>query len=83
MTLTGSVNGCPGPDGIGHQCEHITDSVSKRRAAGRDLGGYRAKFTDSQVRSARRLIDGGQTGTQVAKDLGMSRATLYRRMAEI
>ena len=42
-----------------------------------------AKFTDSQVRSARRLIDGGQTGTQVAKDLGMSRATLYRRMAEI
>ena len=63
--------------------ERITDSVSKRRDAGRDLGGRRAQFTDSQVRNARQLIDGGQTGAQVAKDLGMSRATMYRRMAEI
>ena len=63
--------------------ERITDSVSKRRAAGKDLGGRRPQFTDSQVNNARRLIDGGQSGTQVAKDLGMSRATLYRRMAEI
>jgi DNA invertase Pin-like site-specific DNA recombinase len=63
--------------------ERITDSVSKRRAAGRDLGGRRAQFTDSQVRNARRLIDGGQPGTQVARDLGMSRATLYRRLAQI
>ena len=63
--------------------ERITDSVSKRRAAGKDLGGRRAQFTDSQIRNARRLIDGGESGTQVAKDLGMSRATMYRRMAEI
>ena len=63
--------------------ERITDSVSKRRAAGKGLGGRRAQFTDSQIRNARRLIDGGQSGTQVAKDLGMSRATMYRRMAEI
>ena len=63
--------------------ERITDSVSKRRAAGKDLGGRRPQFTDSQVNNARRLIDGGQSGTQVAKDLGMSRATLYRRMAVI
>ncbi len=63
--------------------ERITDSVSKRRAAGKNLGGRRAQFTDSQIRNARRLIDGGQSGTQVAKDLGMSRATMYRRMAEI
>lgn len=63
--------------------ERITDSVSKRRAAGKDLGGRRAQFTDSQVRNARRLIDGGQSGTQVAMDLGMSRATLYRRLAQI
>ena len=63
--------------------ERIADSVSKRRAAGKDLGGRRAQFTDSQVRNARRLIDGGQTGTQVAKDLGMSRATLYRRIADL
>lgn len=63
--------------------ERITDSVSKRRAAGKDLGGRRAQFTDSQVMNARRLIDGGQPGTQVARDLGMSRATMYRRMAQI
>jgi DNA invertase Pin-like site-specific DNA recombinase len=62
--------------------ERITDSVSKRRAAGKDLGGRRERFTDSQIENARRLIDAGQPATQVARDLGMSRATLYRRMGE-
>ncbi len=62
--------------------ERITDSVSKRRAAGRDLGGRRERFTDSQIENARRLIEAGQPATQVARDLGMSRATLYRRMGE-
>ncbi len=47
------------------------------------MGGRRAQFTESQVRNARRLIYGGQKGAQVAKDLGMSRATMYRRMAGI
>lgn len=63
--------------------ERITDSVSKRRAAGKDLGGRRERFTNSQIDNARRLIDSGQPATQVARDLGMSRATLYRRIAEI
>src|ERR1700712_2545064 len=36
--------------------ERITDSVSKRRLAGKDLGGRRAAFTDSQIRNAVRLI---------------------------
>ena len=61
--------------------ERINDSVSKRRAAGKDLGGRRQKFSDSQIRNARRLVDAGEPATQVARDLGMSRATLYRRMA--
>lgn len=61
--------------------ERITDSVAKRRAAGRDLGGRRPTFTDSQVENARRLIDAGQPAIEVARDLGMSRATLYRRIA--
>ncbi len=56
--------------------ERINNSVTKRWAAGKDLGGRRPQFTDSQIRNARRLIDGGQLATQVAKDLGMSRATL-------
>ncbi|RFA19962.1 recombinase family protein [Subtercola boreus] len=60
--------------------ERITDSVSKRRAAGKDLGGRRQQFTDSQVMNARRLIDAGEPASQVARDLGMSRATLYRRI---
>ena len=63
--------------------ERITDSVTKRRAAGKDLGGRRARFTDSQIQNARRLINAGESTTQVAKDLSMSRATLYRRMSEL
>ncbi|WP_367403824.1 recombinase family protein [Kocuria marina] len=62
--------------------ERITDSVAKRRAAGKDLGGRRQTFTDSQIRNALRLIEGGEPATQVARDLGMSRATLYRRNRE-
>jgi DNA invertase Pin-like site-specific DNA recombinase len=60
--------------------ERINDSVIKRRASGKSLGGRRAVFTDSQVRTARRLIESGEPAAQVARDLGMSRATLYRRI---
>jgi DNA invertase Pin-like site-specific DNA recombinase len=60
--------------------ERITDSVTKRRAAGKDLGGRRQQFTDSQILNARRLIEGGEPASQVARDLRMSRATLYRRI---
>lgn len=63
--------------------ERIRDSVSKRRAAGQDLGGRRPRFTDSQVRTAARLIAAGDPATQVARDLGMSRATLYRRINKL
>lgn len=63
--------------------ERINDSVSKRRAAGKDLGGRRQQFSDSQIRNARRLIEAGEPASHVARDLGMSRATLYRRTAEI
>ena len=62
--------------------ERINDSVSKRRAAVKDLGGRRQQFSDSQIRNARRLIEAGEAAVHVARDMGMSRATLYRRMAE-
>lgn len=62
--------------------ERIRDSVAKRRAAGKDLGGRRATFTDSQIRTAIQLLDAGEPAAQVARDLGMSRATLYRRTRE-
>ena len=59
--------------------ERIVDSIAKRREAGRDLGGRPRRVTDSQVRSALRLIEGGEPTARVARDLGMSRATFYRR----
>lgn len=63
--------------------ERITDSVTKRRAAGKDLGGRRQAFTTSQIVNAARLLHAGEPATQVAKDLGMSRATLYRRLRQL
>ena len=60
--------------------ERVRDSVAKRRDAGLDVGGRRKQFTDSQVESARALIAGGAMAAQVARDFGMSRATLYRRL---
>ena len=62
--------------------ERITDSVTKRRTNGGDLGGRRPTFTESQIRTAAKLIQAGEPATQVAKDMGMSRATLYRRIKE-
>jgi transcriptional regulator of acetoin/glycerol metabolism len=43
-----------------------------------DLGGRPRRITESQIRSAVRLVEGGEPA-QVARDLGMSRATFYRR----
>lgn len=59
--------------------EWVTDSIAKRRDAGQSLGGRPQRVTDSQVRSAIRLIESGTPAAQVARDLGMSRATFYRR----
>ena len=63
--------------------ERVRDSVSKRRTAGKDLGGRRTVFTDSQIRSALQLLDAGAPPSQVARDFGMSRATLYRRIGAL
>lgn len=40
-------------------------------------------FPDSQIANARRLIEQGQPASHVARDLGMSRATLSRRIAHL
>lgn len=63
--------------------ERITDSIKKRREDGRDLGGRPRRITDSQIRNAIRLVDGGESVAQVARDLGMSRATFYRRASAL
>jgi DNA invertase Pin-like site-specific DNA recombinase len=59
--------------------ERVTDSISKRREAGKDLGGRPRRVTESQIRSAVRLVESGEPAAQGARDLGMSRATFYRR----
>jgi len=59
--------------------ERVIDSISKRRAAGKKLGGRPQTITDSQIKSAVRLVEAGEPAAQVARDLGMSRATFYRR----
>jgi DNA invertase Pin-like site-specific DNA recombinase len=59
--------------------ERITDSISKRRATGGDLGGRPQKVTDRQVLNALQLVEGGEPTAQVLRDLGMSRSTFYRR----
>jgi len=64
-----------------HEIKHerVIDSISKRRNAGANLGGRPQRVTDSQIRSAVLLVEGGDPAAQVARDLGMSRATFYRR----
>ena len=59
--------------------ERVLDSIDKRRAARKDLGGRPRIITNSQIRNAHRLIESGETTAQVAGDFGMSRATFYRR----
>ena len=67
--------------GLAIKRERITDSVTKRRTAGKNLGGRQQLFTPSQIQNAQRLINAGESATQVAKDLHMSRATLYRQIS--
>ncbi len=63
--------------------ERVNDSNTKRRDAGMDLGGRRLIFSASQIANAHRLIEQGQPASHVARDLGMSRDTLYRRIASL
>lgn len=63
--------------------ERIRDSVAKRKAKGGDLGGRRETIADATIRNALTLIESGKTAAQVARELGISRATLYRRMSSL
>ena len=51
--------------------------------AQRELGVTRERITDSQLRTFLRLIAAGEPAAQIPRDLGMSRATLYRWIREL
>jgi DNA invertase Pin-like site-specific DNA recombinase len=59
--------------------ERVLDSIDRRRAAGKNLGGRPRRITNRQIRNANRLIEAGEPTAQVVRDFGMSRATFYRR----
>ncbi|MCI4658454.1 recombinase family protein [Cryobacterium zhongshanensis] len=63
--------------------ERIRESVFKRRSSSTRRGGRWKTFTERQIRNALRLIESGEQPSQVARDLGMSRTTLYRRINNI
>ena len=60
--------------------ERTRAGLSAARARGR-LGGRKSKMDASKVQSAKQLLDSGMSGSQVATNLGVSRATLYRAIA--
>ena len=50
--------------------ERITDLVAKPQVAGKDIGGRRPTFSNSQAHNALRLTEGGESATQVTRTLG-------------
>ncbi len=60
--------------------ERTKAGLSAARARGR-LGGRKPKMDESKVASAKHLLSSGMAGAEVAKNLGVSRATLYRAIA--
>ncbi|WP_442543134.1 hypothetical protein ACSBOX_14845 [Arthrobacter sp. KN11-1C] len=66
--------------GLAIKPERITDIVSKRRAAGKDIEKRKPRFRDSQIENAARLIESNEPAAQEARGLGMSRPMLYGRV---
>lgn len=50
--------------------ERIIDSVGKHSDDGKGRGGRHQRVTDSQIRSAIRLVESGDPSAQVGRDLG-------------
>ncbi len=61
--------------------ERTNAGLKAARARGR-LGGRKPKMDDSKVKSAKHLLDSGVPAREVANNLGVSRATLYRALAQ-
>ncbi|MEX5268888.1 recombinase family protein [Kocuria sabuli] len=66
--------------------ERTRDSVTKRRAHGKNLGGRPRTYTDGKLRMARAALSDPhetRTASEIANDLGMSRSTMFRRIKDM
>ncbi len=61
--------------------ERTKAGLTAARARGR-MGGRKPKMDASRLQSAQHLLASGMAPNEVAANLGVSRATLYRRLAE-
>ena len=59
--------------------ERTNAGLKAARARGR-MGGRKRVMDSSKVAAAKRLLDAGTPATEVAKNLGVGRATLYRAL---
>ena len=70
-----------GSNGTGNQTRTYHRQRQQKTRSRENLGGRKPQFTPSQIQNAQRLFDADEPATQVTKDMGMSRTTLYRRIA--
>ena len=61
--------------------ERTKAGLEAARKLGR-IGGRRRLMTDSKIKSAKKLLQSGMLPKDVAEDLGVSLATLYRWIPE-
>lgn len=60
--------------------ERTQAGLAAAKARGR-TGGRKKVMDDSKVAAAKKLLEAGMTATEVAKNLGIGRATLYRAIS--
>jgi DNA invertase Pin-like site-specific DNA recombinase len=62
--------------------ERTQAGLGAARARGR-VGGRKPKMDESKKKAARRMLESGMTAVEVAQAIGVSRATLYRRVRSV
>lgn len=62
--------------------ERTQAGLSAARARGR-VGGRKPKIDESKKKAAKRMLESGMTATEVARTIGVSRATLYRSLRAV
>lgn len=63
--------------------ERINDSIAKRKAKGGDLGGRKQAISADTINGIAADIESGMSAAKAIKARGISRASYYRRLAEM